>query len=85
MSKVTAAVKATLVGTQEEGELAVSQQIKTNFLQHARKDESSGELYMTEDEFIDAIAPKHQDYVSIYNQHISMLFLMECSSAQNST
>lgn len=63
MSKVTAAVKATLVGTQEE-ELTVSQQIKTNFIQHARKDESSGELYMTEDEFVDAIAPKHQDYVS---------------------
>jgi solute carrier family 25 aspartate/glutamate transporter 12/13 len=74
-----------LVGTQEEEELAVSQQIKTNFIQHARKDESSGELYMTEDEFIDAIAPKHQDYVSIYNQQISMLFLMECASAQNST
>lgn len=78
MSKVTAAVKATLVGTHEEEELAVSQQIKTHFIQHARKDESSGELYMTEDEFIDAIAPKHQDYVSAYNQHISMLFLIEC-------
>lgn len=77
MSKVTAAVKATLVGTQEE-ELAVSQQIKTNFIQHARKDESSGELYMTEDEFIDAIAPKHQDYVSVYDRHVSMLFLIEC-------
>jgi solute carrier family 25 aspartate/glutamate transporter 12/13 len=80
MSKVAAAVKATLVGTQEE-ELAVSQQIKTNFVQHARKDESSGELFMTEEEFIDAIAPKHQDYVSIYIYHISMLSLIECTSA----
>lgn len=82
MSKVTAAVKATLVGTQEE-ELAVSQQIKTNFIQHARKDESSGELYMTEDEFIDAIAPKHQDYVSEYIHHISMLSLIECVSTKS--
>lgn len=65
MSKVTAAVKATLIGTHEdENELAMSQQSKTNFIQHARKDESSGELFMTEDEFIDAIAPKDQDYVS---------------------
>jgi len=79
MSKVTAAFKATLVGTREEEELAVSHQIKTNFIRHARKDESSGELYMTEDEFIDAIAPKHQDYVSIYNHHISMLSLIECT------
>lgn len=84
MSKVTAAVKATLVGTQEE-ELSVSQQIKTNFIQHARKDESSGELYMTEDEFVDAIAPKHQDYVSISIYHISKLSLIECTSAQNPT
>jgi hypothetical protein len=63
MSKVSAAVKASLVGTQEE-ELAMSQQIKANFIQYARKDESSGELYMTEDEFVNAIAPKNQDYVS---------------------
>lgn len=63
MSKVTAAVKASLVGTQEDDHTP-SPQIKTNFIQYARKDEGSGELYMTEEEFINAIAPKNQDYVS---------------------
>jgi solute carrier family 25 aspartate/glutamate transporter 12/13 len=63
MAKVTQAVKATLVGTTEE-ELGLSQQIKANFIQHAQKDETSGELYMPEEDFVNAIAPKNQDYVS---------------------
>lgn len=66
-TKVTEAVKASLVGTKEE-EPALSQQIKTNFTQHARKDETTGDLFMTEEEFIDAIAPKNQNYVSLLLQ-----------------
>jgi solute carrier family 25 aspartate/glutamate transporter 12/13 len=38
--------------------------VKHHFFHHARKDESTGEHYMTEDDFINAIAPKHEDYVS---------------------
>lgn len=68
MTKVSAAVKASLIGSQEE-ELVMSQQIKANFIQYARKDENSGELYMTEEEFINAIAPKNQDYVSSRSPH----------------
>lgn len=63
MAKVTEAVKATLVGTTEE-EPGLSQQIKANFIQYAQKDETSGELYMTEEDFVNAIAPNNQDYVS---------------------
>lgn len=53
------AVKESLIGTSDE-----SHQVRTNFLRHARKDETSGEYFMTEDDFVDAIAPKHEDYVS---------------------
>lgn len=53
------AVKESLIGTSDE-----SHQARTNFLRHARKDETSGEYFMTEDDFVDAIAPKHEDYVS---------------------
>lgn len=62
MSGVKESVKTVLVGSVEEPQL--SQQIKENFFQHARKDEETGEQYMTENEFIDAIAPKNEDYVS---------------------
>lgn len=65
MASVKETVKASLVGTVEEPQL--SQQVKANFLQHARKDENTGELYMTEEDFIDAVAPKQEDYVSLHN------------------
>lgn len=62
MASVKEAVKASLVGTTQEPGL--SQQIKANFLRHARKDEKTGELYMTEEDFVEAVAPKTEDYVS---------------------
>lgn len=68
MASVKEAVKEKLVGTTEE-EPQLSQQIKAHFTQHARKDEETGELYMTEEDFIDAIAPKNQDYVSPHTLH----------------
>lgn len=67
MARAKETLKASLVGTAEEPQL--SQQVKAHFLQHARKDENTGELYMTEEDFIDAIAPKDEDYVS----HLSLL------------
>lgn len=62
MAGVKETVKQSLVGSSEEPKL--SQQIKTNFFHHARKDESTGEFYLNEDDFINAVAPKHEDYVS---------------------
>lgn len=64
MSSVKEAVKQSLVGSSDE--LQLSHQIKANFHRHARKDEQTGELYMTEDDFINAIAPKQEDYVSLF-------------------
>lgn len=62
MATVTEAVKEALVGTEEEPEL--SSQTRSEFMQHAIKDEETGEYYMGEHEFIDAIAPETEDYVS---------------------
>ena len=62
MATVKEAVKETLVGTTREPLL--SAQAKATFEKHARKDEETGELYMVADDFVDAIAPVGEDYVS---------------------
>ena len=62
MATATEKVKEALVGTEEEPQL--SSQTRTEFLQHAKKDEETGEYYMGESEFINAIAPEGEDYVS---------------------
>ncbi|KAL1998597.1 hypothetical protein VTN02DRAFT_5916 [Thermoascus thermophilus] len=72
MASVKETVKASLVGTVDEPQL--SQQVKAHFLQHARKDEITGELYMTEEDFIDAVAPKHADYHKIKREQYGILF-----------
>ena len=62
MATVQGAVKESLLGTTREPEL--STQARVTFDRHARKDEASGELSMTEHEFVNAIAPEGEDYVS---------------------
>lgn len=62
MATVTEAVKETLVGTTIEPEL--SQEIRAAFNRSARQDEATGEDYMAEGEFVNAIAPANEDYVS---------------------
>lgn len=62
MTTVKEAVKESLVGTTQEPQL--SQQVRTNFMRYAEADQETGELFMTEDDFVDAIAPKNEDYVS---------------------
>lgn len=62
MTSVKESFKEKLVGSTEEPQL--SHQARSNFLRHARKDEY-GELFMNEDDFINAVAPKQEDYVSL--------------------
>ena len=62
MATVQGAVKESLLGTTREPEL--STQARATFDRHARKDEASEELFMTEHEFVNAIAPEGEDYVS---------------------
>ena len=63
MTTVTEAVKETLIGTTIEPEL--SQEIRAAFSRSARQDEISGEDYMTEEDFVNAIVPANEDYVSL--------------------
>ncbi len=60
--KVKEAVKESLLGTEEPTQL--SAQTRSTFLLHAKKDPESGELYMGREEFVNAIAPPTEDYVS---------------------
>lgn len=62
MTTVKGQLKETLVGAVKEPELSLD--AKAAFDRNARKDEDTGELYMTEDEFVNAIAPANEDYVS---------------------
>jgi hypothetical protein len=65
MSKVTTvkeAVKESLVGAEQPTEL--SSQTKARFNKHAKKDELSGEHFLGPEEFIDAVAPIDEDFVS---------------------
>ena len=58
---VKESLKEALLGTEEEPQL--SYQTRLDFLKHAVRDDDSSEYYMTEDRFIDAIAPESEDYV----------------------
>jgi hypothetical protein len=63
MAGVKGTIKASLVGASAP-EPPMTKQIQSSFLQHARIDDKTGDLYMTEEDFINAIAPKQEDYVS---------------------
>ena len=60
MATVKEAVKESLLGTTVEPQL--SQQARANFEKHARRGDN-GELFMSEDDFINAIAPESENYV----------------------
>jgi len=54
-------VKETLLGVEDEPQL--SNQTRAEFMQYAKTDAESGDFYMTEDDFVNAIAPESEDYV----------------------
>ena len=62
VATVKEAVKETLIGSKEPAQL--SAQTKARFNAHAIKDPETGELYMGPDQFINAVAPPDEDYVS---------------------
>jgi solute carrier family 25 aspartate/glutamate transporter 12/13 len=65
ITKAKEVVKEKLLGTElPEEEMQLSVQSKATFNKNARKDADSDELYMGEEEFINAIAPEAEDYVS---------------------
>ena len=54
VASVKEAVKESLVGTNID-EPTLSKQVRANFQKHARKDDQTGEYFMTEEDFVDAI------------------------------
>ncbi|KAL8694875.1 MAG: hypothetical protein Q9218_000539 [Villophora microphyllina] len=72
MATVKEQVKQSLVGTVIEPSLSTDAQ--ATFERHAQKDERTGEPYMTEDEFVDAIAPANEDYHKIGREQYGILF-----------
>ena len=62
MATAKLAVKESLLGTTREPEL--SQKTKAAFDRNARQDDDTGDFYMTEEDFVDAIAPASENYVS---------------------
>ena len=62
MAAAKQVIKESLLGTTEEPEL--SQQTKATFDRNARQDEATGDYYMTEEDFVNAIAPANENYVS---------------------
>ena len=67
MADVKSSLKASLAGS-ESPEVPLTAQVKAHFLAHARTDES-GELYMLKEDFVNAIAPKNENYVSASHRH----------------
>lgn len=61
MATVAETVKESLLGATLSADL--TQESRTTFLKHARQDEN-GDLYMEEQDFVDAIAPPDENYVS---------------------
>lgn len=62
--KIKESLKETLLGTEEPEN--VSTESKNRFLQYATLEEE-GEKYMSQEDFINAIAPPEEDYVSTIN------------------
>jgi solute carrier family 25 (mitochondrial aspartate/glutamate transporter), member 12/13 len=63
VTKVKEVVKESLLGSELPADVQLSAQSKATFDKNARKDEKTGELFMSEEEFINAIAPEGEDYV----------------------
>lgn len=63
--KAKEVVKETLLGAEAAGDVQLSAQSKATFEREAKKDAETGELFMGEEEFINAVAPEGEDYVSL--------------------
>lgn len=62
MATAKQAVTESLLGTTREPEL--SHQTRVTFDRNARQDEATGDYFMTEEDFVNAIAPSSENYVS---------------------
>ena len=61
MATVTEKVKETLVGSEEDGSQELSAQTRSEFQRNALEDEATGERYLDEKAFINAVATEGED------------------------
>ena len=61
MATAKVAIKESLLGSEREPDLSF--QSKASFDRYAKSEEASGEHYMTENEFVNAVAPVSENYV----------------------
>lgn len=66
MATITEQVKEVLLGAEEDGQL--SEQTKREFLARAVQDPDTQDYYMSQQEFVDAVAPAGEDYVSDHSR-----------------
>ncbi|KAK4508288.1 hypothetical protein PRZ48_002026 [Zasmidium cellare] len=81
MERVKDSVKETLVGTEDEPQMSL--QSRQEFMQHAIKDEATGEYYMGEKQFVDAVAPPGEDYHKIKREQYAILFQIADRNQKN--
>lgn len=65
-NKKEAADKLRAEAEQEKAKMQFSPQTQAEFMQYAVQDDETGEYYMAEEEFANAIAPPNEDYVSYF-------------------
>lgn len=73
--KVKEKVKESLLGAEQIGDIQLSAQSRATFEKNAKKNPETGEMFMGQEEFINAIAPAGDDYVS----RTSVLALTSCN------
>ncbi|KAI5837638.1 mitochondrial carrier domain-containing protein [Morchella snyderi] len=72
MATVQEAIKESLVGSEQP--VLLTDEAKKTFDKYASHATSSGERYMTKEDFVSAIAPPGQDYHKIKREQYSILF-----------
>ena len=63
MATAQVAIKESLLGSERETDLSF--QSKATFDRHAQTNEATGERFLTEGDFVNAIAPATENYVRI--------------------
>jgi solute carrier family 25 (mitochondrial aspartate/glutamate transporter), member 12/13 len=66
MTTITEQVKETLLGAEQVPTL--SKQAQDHFIKHAKRDPQTGDRYLDEAAFIEAIAPPSEDYVGVLSR-----------------
>ncbi|KAK9420266.1 putative EF-hand domain-containing protein [Seiridium unicorne] len=69
---VKEAVKESFLGVEDSSHLSAKN--KAAFISRASKDAETGELFMTEEQFVEAVAPSDEDYGKIKREQYGLLF-----------